>query len=439
MTAAMRDEAKLLSRLEPHVARWAPARKGKERRAAFRHARALLGEFKAPTPLALRYLSQWNERNPEPLAADELRGILDKVGREKAEDASPGPHNRYVSKEEDAPEIISRSAAEIKIEPVEWLWNPYIPLGTYSILEGPPNVGKTYFACWLASALSLGTGLPGCPDFQPVKSLLIVSEDDSPRTIVPRLVQQGADVNMVRTIDCDADGPLFNLGTDAGIEHLEAEIEKAEARFVFLDPILTFIGRTDSYKDSEVRSFLRPLCQVASRHGCALVAARHLNKAEGVNPANRGTGSVAWWSRARSGFLMGKNRDPEPRFALVHTKFNLSPQGPTLEYRLDPEDGFVWIPGRCDISAGELLAEPTAPDAEDKSELARAVEFLHERLADGPLESTVILAEAKAEGIAPRTLSRAKRAAGMKPKKIGSGHWELSLPNPEPPASGGDD
>lgn len=438
MTAAMREEAKLLSRLEPHVARWAPAKKGKERRAAFRHARTLLGEFKASTPLALRYLAQWNERNLKPLSTEDLREILDKVMREKAGEASPGPHNRYVPKEEDAPEIISRSAAEIQPQPVEWLWEPYIPLGTYTMLEGPPNVGKTFFACWLASALSLGTGLPGCPDFPPVKSLLIVSEDDSARTIGPRLIQLGADLNMVRVIDCDADGPLFNLSTEEGREHLEMEIETAEAGFVFLDPILAFIGKTDSYKDSEVRSFLRPLCQVASRHGCALVAARHLNKAEGVNPANRGTGSVAWWARARSGLLMGKSRDSEPRFALVHTKFNLSPQGPTLEYRLDPEDGFVWIPGKCDITAGELLAEPTAPNAEDKSELARAVEFLQEVLAFGPLEAKVVQAQAKAAGISERTLSRAKKKAGVV-SKVGAGAWVWSLPNPEPPASGGDD
>lgn len=439
MTAAMRDEAALIARIEPHVARWAPAKQGNERRAAFRHARTLLGEFNASSALASRYLAPWNERNLKPLPPEELREILAKVEKEKAEDASPGPKNRYVSKEEDAPEIISKCAEEIEPQPVEWLWEPYIPLGTYTMLEGPPNVGKTYFACWLASALSLGTGLPGCPDFPPVKSLLIVSEDDGARTIVPRLVQLGADLSMVRVIDCDADGDLFNLSTAAGIEHLEIEIEKAEAKFVFLDPILAFIGRTDSYKDSEVRGFLRPLCQVASRHGCALVAARHLNKAEGVNPANRGTGSVAWWARARSGLLMGKSRDPEPRFALVHTKFNLSPQGPTLEYRLDPEDGFVWIPGKCDITAGELLAEPIAPNAEDKSELARAVEFLHERLAYGPLGSKVIQAEATAEGISKRTLSRAKSKAGIKPTKLGSGSWELSLPNPEPTDSGGDD
>jgi len=437
MTKTMRKEAELLSRLEPHVSRWAPAKKG--RRAALRHARALLEEFEAPTPLALRYLSQWNERNPEPLAADELSGILDKVAREKAEDASPGPHNRHVPKEEDAPEIISRSAAEIQPQPVEWLWEPYIPLGTYSMLEGPPNVGKTFFACWLASALSNGTGLPGCPDFPPVKSLLITSEDDSARTIVPRLIQLGADLNMVRIIDCDADGPLFNLGTEGGIEQLEIEIEKAEAQFVFLDPILTFIGRTDSYKDSEVRSFLRPLCQAASRHGCALVAARHLNKGQSLDPANRGTGSPAWWSRSRSGFLMGKSRDPEPRFAFVHTKFNLSPQGPTLGYRLDPEDGFVWIPGRCDISAGELLAEPTAPNAEDKSELARAVEFLLDELTSGPVAANLLKERAKESDISVRTLWRAKKEAGVRNSKPGTGPSMWSLPKPPSADSGAED
>lgn len=36
--------------------------------------------------------------------------------------------------------------ANVRTEPVEWLWYPYIPLGKLTVLQGDPGEGKSIFA-----------------------------------------------------------------------------------------------------------------------------------------------------------------------------------------------------------------------------------------------------------------------------------------------------
>ncbi len=48
-----------------------------------------------------------------------------------------------------------------EVEPVEvdWLWEPYIPLGKLTFIEGDPGLGKSWLALAIASALSTGAVL----------------------------------------------------------------------------------------------------------------------------------------------------------------------------------------------------------------------------------------------------------------------------------------
>ena len=58
-----------------------------------------------------------------------------------------------------------------------------------------------------------------------------------------------------------------------------------------------------------------------------------------------------------------------------------------------------------------------------------AREFLLERLEAGPVNSDDIIEEAKQEGIAKRTLDRAKKDLGIRSRKRhGSGTWFWELP-----------
>ena len=79
------------------------------------------------------------------------------------------------------------------------------------------------------------------------------------------------------------------------------------------------------------------------------------------------------------------------------------------------------------ISADEALVAERSDDRPARND---AADFLQKLLADGPVESTEVFRQAKANGIKERTLNRAKGDIGVKSLKLGfGGGWYWSLPN----------
>ena len=67
--------------------------------------------------------------------------------------------------QEETVEIIRMS--EVDTQTVEWLWEPYIPFGKVTIVQGNPGEGKTTFALRLAAACTTGGTLPGMKPLPP--------------------------------------------------------------------------------------------------------------------------------------------------------------------------------------------------------------------------------------------------------------------------------
>ena len=62
-----------------------------------------------------------------------------------------------------------------------------------------------------------------------------------------------------------------------------------------------------------------------------------------------------------------------------------------------------------------------------KSRIETACDFLIERLSDGPVESRVLYEEAKAKGIPPATLNRAKQRVRVQSKRKSDRSWLWEL------------
>jgi hypothetical protein len=85
----------------------------------------------------------------------------------------------------------------------------------------------------------------------------------------------------------------------------------------------------------------------------------------------------------------------------------------------------VWE-GPTDHTATSLLED--THDRDDPTARSDAQDVLRQLLAGGPRPATVVLAETRAAGIGLRTLRRASRALGIRPRKAGLGGWLWELP-----------
>ena len=326
--------------------------------------------------------------------------------------------------QEETVEIIRMS--EVDTQTVEWLWEPYIPFGKVTIVQGNPGEGKTTFALRLAAACTTGGTLPGMKPLPPFQVIYQTAEDGLGDTVKPRLMEAEADLDRVLVID-EAKRELT-----LSDERIEKAITQNGARLIILDPIQAYMGeKTDMNRANEVRPMFRRLADVAERTGCAVILIGHLNKAAGGQSAYRGLGSIDFRAAARSVLLIGRvKREPNVR-VIVHDKSSLAPEGKPVAFCLDPETGFSWI-GEYDITADELLSGAGGNNATKTEQAERLILDL---LADGKeLASEDIVKAAAEAGISERTVQNAKRNMGgiLGARRVG-GQWYNFIKKKQPP------
>jgi len=329
--------------------------------------------------------------------------------------------------EVDSDSVVLRRIANVQPEAVRWFWYPYIPYRKLTLLEGDPGTGKSWCGLALATAQSLGKGLPGVDSLQTGNVLIISAEDGLADTIRPRLSAFEADISRIYAID-----GLFTLDKD-GYETLEGYIKQLAPLLVIIDPLVAYLsGEVDIHRANQVRQVTAHLARLAEKHGPAIIAIRHLTKGGNLKPIYRGLGSIDFTAAARSVLLAGSDPDNPQARGIVHLMCNLAPIGEAIGYELR-ENGFFWT-GHSELTAGQILSIPTD---DSSSALSKAIGFLNEMLCDGPQESEEIYTEAGNRGISKRTLQRAKEELGViakregEPGKRGGGAWYWKLNDAE--------
>ena len=308
--------------------------------------------------------------------------------------------------------------SDIQPEEVQWLWYPYIPLGKLTVIQGDPGEGKTTFVLAVIAALTKGEALPEREPLDPVNILYQTAEDGLADTIRPRLDALGADCSRVLVID------ESKRELSLSDERIRQAMEETEAKLLVLDPLQAYLGaEVDMHRANEVRPILKRLGSVAEQMGCAVVLIRHLNKMQGQKSGHRGMGSVDFQAAARSVLLVGRTKeDPQLRI-VVPDKSSLAPEGESIAFALDPEQGFQWK-GYCAYNAEELLGGSTK---QVQTKTMQAEETLR-NLLDKPAPAEEILRRITAVGISERTLMTAKKNLGVLSEKRG-GQWFWRLPS----------
>jgi hypothetical protein len=344
--------------------------------------------------------------------------------------------------------VVLTCGADLRPEPVAWLWPGWLALGKLHVKAGAPGTGKTTIAMDLTAPVTTGGWWPdGTRCELPGNCLVWSGEDDAADTLLPRALAAGANPKRLFFISgTRIAGELSTFDPARDMAELQAQAERiGNVRLIIVDPIVSAVTG-DSHKNTEVRRALQPLVDLAASLKAALVGITHFSKGgQGTDPATRVLGSVAFTAVARVVLVAAKitNEDGEDRRVLARGKSNIGPDDGGITYTLaqcEPLPGIqasrVLWGEQVKGSARELLAEPADQSSEDDAGMAgetartNAAHFLREALAGGPTPARTIEAEARSAGLAWRTVRRAADHLGViRRKGLGdSPAWYWSLP-----------
>lgn len=330
-------------------------------------------------------------------------------------------------------------AANIKPEPIRWLWKGWLARGKFHIFAGMAGTGKTTIAIAIGATISIGGRFPD-GTYAPVGNVLIWSGEDSAKdTLVPRLLAAGADMRRVHFIgDVQHGDELRSFDPATDIRAMfDAATRIGDISLLIVDPVVNAVAG-DSHKNGEVRRALQPLVDFGEKLGCAVLGISHFSKGtSGKDPMERVTGSLAFAALARVVLATAKINDGgTTRRIFCRAKSNIGVDHGGFEYDLHQKeiDGHKGVFSSYSVwgqavegTATELLAE--GEHDSDDGEAAGAELFLRETLASGAMPQKEIERECKGAGFSVATLRRAKKRVGIVSKKDGmKGVWFWSLP-----------
>jgi hypothetical protein len=340
--------------------------------------------------------------------------------------------------------LISRCAADIEPKRIDFLWQGRIARGKHTAIAGEPGDGKSQLSVYVAATVSRAGEWP-CGEGRALIGNVIIfnAEDGADDTIVPRLMAAGADLNRVHIVSAvlqeDNGRRTFNLQADLAL--LEQKIaEIGDVALVIIDPVSSYMGKTDSHKNAEVRGALEPLGEMADRLKVAILSITHFSKsgsANGGKALHRFIGSIAFVGAPRAAFAVIQDTDHEGRMLFLHAKNNMAAKPQGLAYRLvqtlvkgEGEQEIVasyiaWDGAPVVMSADQALR--ATEDSADKSAKADAIELLRGALADGPVPAAEVNRMAQEHGFTRKVIRSAREALGVKIERDGFGPGSKSL------------
>lgn len=330
--------------------------------------------------------------------------------------------SRYPAKA--LPQIIPFS--EIPEERLEFLWYPYICLGTLGLLDGDPGDGKSQLCVWLCARLSRGEQLPNGDRFEPANCFLFNFEDLPGAVIKKRLEANGADLSRVFI-----QSRQFQLTAEM-VEWMDGEIAEKRPRLVILDPIQAFMSGVDGNSNIDVREFMSRLGEIAANRKCAIICVRHFGKSAQDKAMKKGLGSTDFVGISRNQFGLARRVDGVRGFIVFHMKTNFE-RGESMLFTMGDADGRMGEQPKIgfdkftDITADDYFAGEVSMRGPDQDEREVAKEYLLEALAGGPKAAAELKSQGEARAISASTLDRARKELGIISAKQGK-IWTWSLP-----------
>jgi hypothetical protein len=379
--------------------------KGVHRRAALRSHVVMLGASglskRQARPLAVAYNQQVAK---PPLDKAEFRDTWREAWQELKTEA----------KEEHFKDLIG-----VEKSKAEFLCYPYLPLGSLTIMDGDPGMGKSLVTAEIAAIVTNGGRFANGERVKKGRVLFLSPEDEPDRILRPRMEAHGGNVARVRFMD-----KPFLLDSH-GIAVVRRELKIHDSILAIIDPLSAFIPESvDMYRANESRGFMRPLAMLARELNIAILVVRHLRKASTDSAIQRGQGSMDFIASVRSGLAVLEHpNDPDTR-VFAQSKANYSKRGPSITFEVTATDGgatpkIKWN-GVIDQTADELLQATKKASAVERAEA-----MISDWLAAGEMVARPAIERLVAAGFSERTIDRAKENLGVISGRGPGAKWRL--------------
>ena len=310
-----------------------------------------------------------------------------------------------------APPVLN-SAVSVTIKEPEWLIPGYVPRYGITTLGGEGGTGKTSIICNIAASITTGRypflldGMQIPFSGEPEKVLFFSAEDSWEYVLGQRLVNNGADMNLIKYLP--PSNPSF-VDLNLNSELLEGYIADEKPGLVLLDPIQSFIPENLRMGDrNAMRKCFTPLLGYGEKYKTTFIIVVHVNKQSGVYGRKRIADSSDIWDASRSVLMLGETQEKGVRY-LTQEKSNYGRLERTALYTLNDKGIPIFKTYTDKKDRDYVMAESRersiAPALED------AKEFILDTLrGQKQMEVAELDGLAKASGISENALKNAKTA-----------------------------
>lgn len=341
----------------------------------------------------------------------------------------------------DGRELVLEMAADIEPRRIDWLWPQRISLGALTIVTGQVGISKSTLTIDIAARVTTGMRWSDGSGSAPRGDVILVgSEDDPGKIVIPRLTAAAAD--MARIHICrgvkSANAPhLDPLLIERDLDLVRRQLDRLpEVRLIVFDPLSENVS-ADENSNAQIRQALQPLVALAQERDVAIVAVLHQSKKTDLGVVQRIAGASSYGQLARH--ILAVMNDPEDetvgmerRRLVIVAKNSYGHQNVGQKYRVTTRSGdpaIEWLPGIVEIDADQISSRPSggAHHAERQSD---AVDALREALAAGEADAAEIVEAMGRQGFSDRQVRRAAATLGVE-KRQAFRKWRWSLPTIE--------
>jgi len=207
---------------------------------------------------------------------------------------------------------------ELGGEPIEYLIDQLLPKGSFTLVSGPPKVGKSFLTILMAISLATGREFMG-RKVAPPQRVLFVEEEDGAQLVVRRIkllckglnLKEEEKANLKKNLFFwPRNGLLISVRTDGLLVcELNDDIKKINADVVIVD-VLALIHDGDENSVRDMVVVLKTLVAYQDdNEGLTMVILHHTNKqtsASGTMNSIRGSSAIS--GRTDNALFLGKER-----------------------------------------------------------------------------------------------------------------------------------